>query len=64
MGRVFVNGPEDLGSIPGRVIPKTLKIVLIPPYLTLSNSRYVSRVKWSNPGKGVAPSPPPRCSSN
>ena len=26
--RVFANGPGDLGSIPGRVIPKTLKIVL------------------------------------
>ena len=24
---------------------------------------YVSRVKWSNPGKGVAPSPTLRCSS-
>ena len=23
VGRVFVNGPGDLGSIPGRVIPKT-----------------------------------------
>ena len=31
--------------------------------LTLSNIRYVSSVKWSNPGKGVAPSPTPRCSS-
>ena len=28
MVRVFANGPEDLGSIPGRVIPKTLKMVL------------------------------------
>ena len=28
MGRVFANGPGDLGSIPGRVIQKTLKIVL------------------------------------
>ena len=28
MGRVFANGPEDLGSIPGRDIPKTLKMVL------------------------------------
>ena len=28
MGRVFANGPVDLGSIPGRVIPKTLKMVL------------------------------------
>ena len=28
VARVFVNGPEDLGSIPGRVIPKTFKMVL------------------------------------
>ena len=39
------------------------KWYLIPPCLTLSNIRYVSRVKWSNPGKGVATSPTPRCSS-
>ena len=25
---VFANGPGDLGSVPGRVIPKTFKIVL------------------------------------
>ena len=34
-----------------------------PPCLTLSIIRYVSRVKWSNPGKGVSPSSKPRCSS-
>ena len=28
MGRVFANGPGDLGSIPGHVIPKTLNMVL------------------------------------
>ena len=28
VGTVFANSPEDLGSIPGRVIPKTLKMVL------------------------------------
>ena len=28
MGRVFANGPGDLGSMTGRVIPKTLKIAL------------------------------------
>ena len=28
VGRVFANCPGDLGSIPGRVIPKTLKMVL------------------------------------
>ena len=36
---------------------------MIPPCLTLSNIRYVSRVKWSNPRKGVAPSPTRQCSS-
>ena len=28
MVRVFANGQRDLGSIPGRVIPKTQKMVL------------------------------------
>ena len=28
LGTVFANGPGDLGSIPVRVIPKTLKMVL------------------------------------
>ena len=39
---------------------RLLKWYLIPPCLILSNIRYVSRVKWSNPGKGVAPSTTPR----
>ena len=39
------------------------KWYLIPPCLTLRIIRYVSRVKWNNPGKGVAPSPSPWCSS-
>ena len=49
--RVFANGPGDLGSIPGRVIPKTLKMEL--------DTTLIPRVKWSNPGNGVAPSPTP-----
>ena len=28
VGRVFANRPEDMGSIPGRIIPKTFKMVL------------------------------------
>ena len=36
---------------------------MIPSCLTLSNIRYISRVKRSNPGKRVAPSPIPQCSS-
>ena len=34
----------------------------MPPCLTLSIIRYGSRATWSNPGKGVAPSPTPWCS--
>ena len=63
MVRVFANCLGDVGSIPGRVIPKTQKWYLMRPCLTLSIIRYGSRVKWSNPGKGVAPSPTPWCSS-
>ena len=35
----------------------------MPPCLTLSNIRYVSRVKLCNPEKGVASSPTPQSSS-
>ena len=63
VGRVFANSPEDSSSIPGHLIPKTLKWYLIPPCLTLSNIRYISRVKWSNPEKGVAPSSTSWCRS-
>ena len=63
MCRVFTNGQGDLGSIPGRVIPKTLKIVLDTSSLNTQQYKVHSRVKWSNPGKRVAPSPTPWCSS-
>ena len=36
MCRAFANGLEDRGSVPGRVIPKTQKLYLMPPCLTLS----------------------------
>ena len=42
VGKVFINGPEDRGSIPGRVIPKNQKWYLMPPCLTLSIIRYGS----------------------
>ena len=43
VGRVFANGPEDLGSIPGRVIPNTLKMVLDT---SLHNTQqYMVRIK-------------------
>ena len=43
MGRVFANGPGDLNSIPGHVIPKTLKIVLDTSLL--NTQHYKVRVK-------------------
>ena len=43
VGREFANGPGDLGSISGHVIPKTLKIVL-DTYL-LNTQQYKVRIK-------------------
>ena len=44
MNRVFANGPGDRGLIPGRVTPKTQKMVLDA---TLLNSQHykVKRIK-------------------
>ena len=63
MSRVFPNGLGDWGSILSQVIPKTQKWYSMLPCLTLSITRYWSRVKWSNPRNGVAPFPTPWCSS-
>ena len=43
MGRVFANGSGDLGSISGRVIPKTLKMVLDTSLL--NTQQYKIRIK-------------------
>ena len=64
VGRVFTNGPGDMGSAPGPVIPKTLKMVLDTALLNTQQYKvYITRVKWGNPGKGVVPFRTPRCSS-
>ena len=39
MVRVFVTGPGDLGSIPGRVIPKIFKMVLDAALLNSHHSK-------------------------
>ena len=41
--QVFTNGPGDLGSILSRVIPKTLKIVLVTSLL--NTQLYKVRIK-------------------
>ena len=43
VGRVFANGPGDLGSIPGCVIPKTFKIILDTSLL--NTQQYKIRIK-------------------
>ena len=47
----------DWGSIPGRIIPKTQKIIF-DAALVISQ-HYKVRIKWSNPWNGVAPSSTP-----
>ena len=56
VGRVFANCQEDLGSIPGRVIPKTLKMVLDTSLLDKVHIK--SKVEQSRES-----SPTPRCIS-
>ena len=58
MVRVFANG-----SILGRVIPKTQKMVLDAILLNTQHYKVLSRAKGIYPGKGVVPSPTPQCSS-
>ena len=41
--RVFAKSPGELGSIPGRVIPKTLKMVLDTSLL--NTQQYKARIK-------------------
>ena len=43
VGRVFANAPGDRGSNPGRVIPKTLKMVLDTSLL--NTKKYKVRIK-------------------
>ena len=43
MGRVFANGLGDLGSIPGQVIPRTIKMVLDTSLL--NTQQYKVRIK-------------------
>ena len=43
MSKVFANGPGDQGSIPGRVIPKTQKMVL--DAALLNTRHYKVRIK-------------------
>ena len=59
----FANGPGDLGSIPGRVIPKTQKMVLDASLLNTQHYKVQINGKVEQSREGVAPSPTHWCSS-
>ena len=63
MVRVFANGPGDPGSIPGRVIPKTQKMVL--DAILLNTQHYKVRIKGKMEQSRERSSAPPTlwCSS-
>ena len=57
------DGPGDLGSIPGRVIPKTQKMVLDASLLNTQHYKVRIKGKVEPSREGVAPSPTSWCSS-
>ena len=59
MFKVLANGLGNWSSIPIQVISMTQKMVLDASLLYTQNYKVCIKVKRSNPGKGVAPSPTP-----
>ena len=57
--RVFANGPGDLGSISGRVIPKTQKMVLDAFLLNTQQYKVMIKGKVEQSRECVAPSSTP-----
>ena len=57
LGRVFASGPEDMGSIPGRLLPKTLKMVLDVTLLNTQHYkvRIVGKVEQSREWSSALP---------
>ena len=63
MSRAFTNGPGDQGSILGRIIPKTQKLVLDATLLNTQHYRVSIKGKLKQSREGVAPSSTPWCSN-
>ena len=63
MSRVFANSSGDRLQSKVESYQRLKKWDLIPLWLALSTIRWGSRVKWSKPGNGVAPSLTTRYSS-
>ena len=60
---MFASGPGDLGSIPGRIIPKTQKMVLDASLLNTQHYKAWIKGKVEQSREGVAPSTTHWCSS-
>ena len=63
MVRMFANDLRDQGSVPGRFIPKSQKMVLDAFLLDTQHYKILINSMQSNPGKEVVLSPTPLCSS-
>ena len=63
IGRVFANSPGDMGSIPGRVILKILKMVLDTSLLNTQYYKVRIKGKVEQSRERSNALPPPRCSS-
>ena len=57
MSRVVANGSGDQGSVLGRVIPKTQKMVLDVTLLNIQHYKVKIKIKVEQSSEGVAPSP-------
>ena len=63
MSGVFINSNGDRGSMLGRVVPKTQKIVLNDTLLNTQHYKVSIKGKMEQSREGVAPFPTPWCSS-
>ena len=63
MVRMFASGARDWGSILGRVISKTQKMVLGASFRRTQHNKERIKGKWNNPGKELSPSPTHLCSN-
>ena len=61
--REFINDPEYLGSIPGLVIPKTLKMVLDTPLINTLSYKICIKGKVEESRERSIAFPTPRCNS-
>ena len=59
MSRMFASGPGDQGSIPGRVIPKTQKLVHDATLLNTQHYKVMIKGKVEQSREGVTPSSTP-----